>query len=755
MPQGDAANTLPQRARALLEQQLQACRAFLEPRLAGAVRDSENNLFDSARKSRNNAEQEQSLAAANEIERLRDSIPARILELLAARIEHFGSPVARPAPQQHDAGLALLADQSQDENIVLDDLASRAESRATLPLFELGHRYAVLGGRPVFASREQPFAPAALCACIRAASDEVDLSQVARGALYRAIDKRILTAAAQLYDTLNAALREAGILANLRSFAPPRKSAARKARSYTPPAQEQEPETGDQDAATGEAPSSTTGGEPEGEEVYSALMQLLRLRRPQAPAPGMVPGRRHIPAQTELNDVLGRLQQEAATVQAPDGTLQPRNMQQLRRKMLQQLRSARDDGSVPDFSPEQTDSIELMGMLFDRLSEDIASHSGNYLLSELQAPLLRVAMTDQGFFTQPGHAARSWLEKVAEASARWASDTDPEDGDPALIERIHNMNRIINRDFDGDVSIFAGMAHDLQKQLDQLAHRANVAERRAVEAARGRERLEIARTRAETLVREHISIDGLPSLTRALLLHAWTDVLALTMLRHGEDSDDFRHDLKIAEALARGATVKAEPDADDASAAAEVDALQEEITQSLHQVGMEPKEADLLAREAMGLPTDDPEADEDDALTRTELALKLKQRKPIGVEQIDQISETAIAADGNEQAYTATVERIKQLAFGTWFEFDDPEFEGPVRRKMAWFSTQTGRCLFVNRRGVRTHDTSIDHLAQSMLAGNARVVVEDQRSFIDRAMARILKTLKRFNPATTTAGQPA
>lgn len=753
---------LPPRALNALEEQLAACDEFLRPLLPEVMAEAEKALFRRANQSRNNTEQEQCLASMREVQKRRSMIVRQVLALLPERLRTFGERLDKPAHHGLQSGLELLAEQSQDQSIILDDIAARAEARATMPLFELGHRYAVLAASPIMESDRQPFGPVALCDCIRQIVTELDIAPEHQIEIYRAFDKKVLQQIVRLCDALNAKLVARGILPHLRTFAPRRQNEGNQSRrDYQDPdsadgAQEEESaETAARGPAGGDAagdyrgpqaaPMADAGDTPQDAEMYQALSELLSLRRRQM-GPVPVSGKRRTPSQGDLNQVLGNLQQKPSTMLSPEGKLQPRSMQNLRRDMLAQLRRTSADGSAPHFSPQQLDVMELMTMLFDRLSEDIHSTPGNYLLSELQAPLLRVAMDDQSFFTNRHHPARGWLDKVAEASARWGSDQGEDDGDPALIERIHGMNRAINRDFDGDPAVFEGMSSDLQKQLDQLEHKAKVTERRYVEASRGRERLELARQRAGELVAERIAAGNMPSLTRNLLQHAWTDVLALSLLRQGEDGDDFKRNLRIADVLGK-----------DGSAAVDIapETLRSEIERGLTQVGMAPKEADLLAREASGLQSENPDEISDDQLTRTELAMKLKQRKPVGAEQIDEEQDAARPVPEPDDEHAAMVARIKQMAFGTWFEFDDPERETPVRRKMAWFSTKTGRCLFVNRRGVRTHDTTIDHLAQSMIAGTARLPPPDEGSFIDRAWKAILRNLKKMTGGQESQEQPA
>lgn len=732
---------LPPRVLVALDGQLAICRKFLQLRLDEAIVGASKALFERSNQLLDHGEQERCLDALVVVKRHRGAITKRVLDMLPARVEHFGGAVEKSWHQPARTGLSLLEQQSQDETLILADLAARTEARATFPLFELGHRYAVLAALPMLESAAQPFSPTFLCDCLQQAIADIDLLPEFRAYIYQAFDRKVLQSAFALYDELNTQLCESGILPHLRVFAPRHRAAAAthdykdagdtdgKAAKGMPPA-----DTAHAGESSDTRVASTAMAELDArsDETYASLLRFLDLRRHQSESL-TPPGEGEIPSPQDLNRVLAKLQRRTMPAPSSEQDARPPDMRQLRDEMLAQLRQSNPDSVAPRFDAGQANTIELMTLLFDRLIEDIRSTPGSYFLSELQATLLRAAMDDKAFFTDRQHAARKWLETVVEASAQWIPDYDRGSDNPVLVERIHTMNRAINRDFDGDVSIFDDMTGGLRKQLDQLAHRAAVTERHYVEAFRGRERLELARKRAEALIAERIENGSSTDLTRTLLQHAWTDVLVLSLLKHGEDSEDFRRKLHVADMLG-----KSDPDEHVENAGR----LREQIEQGLSQVGMEPREADLLARDATGAVGDNAQIAEDDKSTRAELALKLKQREPVGGEQIGRAVDAPIVSAGSE--HDKTMAQIKKMAFGTWFEFDDPEYDKPIRRKMVWYSKQTGRCLFVNRRGVRTHDTTVDHLAQSMQAGNARVVVVEEGSFIDRALEHILASLRKF-----------
>ncbi|MBD4030091.1 DUF1631 family protein, partial [Xanthomonas citri pv. citri] len=66
-----------------------------------------------------------------------------------------------------------------------------------------------------------------------------------------------------------------------------------------------------------------------------------------------------------------------------------------------------------------------------------------------------------------------------------------------------------------------------------------LAERRHVDAARGKERLESAKQQAEARIEQLCEQSVPPRFVQALLRQAWSDVLTLTLLRQGEQSPEW------------------------------------------------------------------------------------------------------------------------------------------------------------------------------------------------------------------------
>jgi hypothetical protein len=97
------------------------------------------------------------------------------------------------------------------------------------------------------------------------------------------------------------------------------------------------------------------------------------------------------------------------------------------------------------------------------------------------------------------------------------------------------------------------------------------------------------------------------------------------------------------------------------------------------------------------------------------------------------------------------VQRVRALKVGTWVEFE-ADSERPERAKLSWISPISGKYLFVNRRGLKVADKTLDQLAGEL--GSGKTVVLEELPLFDRALDAIVARLresqgdKASSPAT-------
>jgi len=208
-----------------------------------------------------------------------------------------------------------------------------------------------------------------------------------------------------------------------------------------------------------------------------------------------------VPSADAIQSVLAKLQSKPV-IHAGDAATH--STTQLKQDLLDQLRQFAPSGQKPQLKSEDADTIDLVGMLFDQIAQE-APAKGNTqsMLTQLRVPLMRVALSDKGFFAQRSHPARELLNAVTEAGIHWIDDAESEP-DPALLHKLHTVVERLNNEFDGDLSLIEHMLGDLSQHMHKLARSAAVAERRLVDASKGREKLALARETASNAIAARI-----------------------------------------------------------------------------------------------------------------------------------------------------------------------------------------------------------------------------------------------------------
>lgn len=463
-------------------------------------------------------------------------------------------------------------------------------------------------------------------------------------------------------------------------------------------------------------PSAAVANE---QAAYHDLQQLLSRRRAEAERNNPIPPSQR-PERTivtrDLLQTLGRMDAEPMS----GGAAQ--NIEDIKQSLLAQARQ--QHGKPVALAPSDSDTFDLVGLLYNHLQREIRDDApAAALVKRMQLTLLRVALQDRAFFVRPNHPARQLLSTVSETAAKWLAE---DDFDPQLLAPLQQAVTHAVKNYEGNLEVFEQSNKQLQAHIDTQVRRAETLEKRHVEAARGKEKLEAAKLRAEQVLTEIVGEAPLPRFTRALLNQAWADVLTLTFLRHGEGSEEWTRQLDATRQIVAACTHR-DPNA-------EHPALKAHVETALKQVGYHEDEAEVIAKR---LSTN--VRDEEDGESRTELTMKLKARVRLGEDSQKARKPDLPSRSPHEQE---CYEQLRLLPFGTWMEFVTNQQGDVVRRRMSWFSPVTDNALFVNQRGQRIGEHSLDSLARMMAKDQVRIVTVQRAGLVDRAWNAAMSALR-------------
>ncbi|MBU2885351.1 DUF1631 domain-containing protein [Gilvimarinus agarilyticus] len=710
---------------------------------------------------RSNKEQ---LALSEIIKRLRSTGPSVERGLIDFCRQNFDDFTAQqlktPTGQERfsaHAGLSLVENAELEETIAITSICHRADSQFAETLWALHQRLALLNDGKKLDERSNPASPIQFCEAFRKSIAEYKLETRVKVIGYKHFESSFVKLLGGLYQELNNRLAEAGVLPNLRFTAGPAQGEGRPAagpesgsslasEEAQPPqrrATDREPEP--RRRATDQAPQASEKGP---EEYQQGLVSAIRLLQTHlggaltsmpagsgfgAAAPSSGAGQAPPVVQDGATgavsaQVMGVVQQaqaqQVAQVQsfmnAPMGQVQPLAVNSVSSELADAL--AKTDSDADDMH-----TIELVGLLFEYiLSEDQLPDSVKALLSYLHTPVLKLAFIDTEFFENVDHPARLLLNQMAEAGARWVGNDDTDQYD--MYEKIKTVVFNVLKNFGNDAKVFAEALIEFSGYTRNISRRQDLMEKRALEKARGEEKLR----EAKILVNDEVSklIDGkdLPSPVLLLMLLPWSDYLSFVILRYGTESENFTNALRVARDLIWSVEPKL-LETDKVKQLEIQDGLMKTVQSGFETIGYEQDKARKLIDAIRSL---------------QKLALKSQKAEPAPKPMRDKLESMAAEKAGRiepaqgvaTEEESQLVEKLKLIEFGTWLEDDDGK-----RMKVAWYNHKTNHYMLVDQQGKKVSMTSALQMARAMIAGKLRVIAGSAKPFFERALENIYHSL--------------
>ncbi len=174
-------------------------------------------------------------------------------------------------------------------------------------------------------------------------------------------------------------------------------------------------------------------------------------------------------------------------------------------------------------------TIEIVGMLFEHVLHDNQVPAEiKAVLSRLQIPVLKVALTDADFFASGSHPARRLIDRLASTAVGWEPYGDENLRYKSEVERV--VQQVLER-FDKDLGTFEQLLGEFEAFLGEMPTReADPLERarRALEDAEKREVLVINTTIQVRRAFEHVELE--PFL-REFLVGPWVQALVSATMR--------------------------------------------------------------------------------------------------------------------------------------------------------------------------------------------------------------------------------
>ncbi|TNB92047.1 DUF1631 domain-containing protein [Pseudomonas jessenii] len=675
--------------------------------------NADDTLFEMADRARNDVEQNIFFEAMRDLRLKRKNIERGFLEQF---FEAFVALIQYEVVQPTLSGTLIFEDSAprtddMERSVAVETMVGRVLKRDGFALDQLTARLNVLLGKD-FDNQHNPLGPAMLCEFFLQAGRNLGVEIKVKLILLKLFERYVLADTEQLYAEANQLLVATGVLPELKP-APARRAIERAAASISS-------EESDEPAPADEGV----------QEVFAALQELLLHVRGSV-APTLEPSAAAQPISTrDLLRLLSHLQQYVPALAAQDDfDLRNQLEQLLTRVSVRSGKSRIVDGADEDV-------INLIAMVFDCILEDRnLPDSLKALIARLQIPMLKVAVLDKSFFSRSSHPARRLLNEIADAAMGWG-DCNGEARD-SLYLRIEQVVQRLLSDFVDDPAIFSELLADFLAFTSDERRRSELLEQRLRDAEEGRAKTELARQRVEHVLNQALLGKVLPPSVVTFVRDAWSKVLLLTCLKHGDHCAEWQADVQTMEQLIWSVQRHDEVDAD-LQLLVLVPGLLKSLRDGLSSSAFDPfatseffSELEALHVRVLEPLTEQPPAD---APALVEVSQHITLRSA---------DEGAIGVNASGLAHDDPgLRQLEQLRLGSWVAFQEDD-EHSLRCKLAAIIEATGKYVFVDRTGMKVLERSRVELALEFRRGAVRAL--DDTLLFDRALESVLGNLRRLN----------
>ncbi|MCP1516325.1 hypothetical protein J2Y74_000635 [Pseudomonas migulae] len=683
--------------------------------------NADDTLFEMADRARNDVEQNIFFEAMRDLRLKRKNIERAFLEQFFEAFVGLAGSIQTVLPQA--LTLDIQAQQSGDElerRVAVEAMVNKVLSRDGFALDQLTARLSTLLGKKLVTTHN-PLGPAMLCEYFMQAGRNLGVEIKVKLIILKLFERYVLSDADQLYTEANQILIATGILPDLKP-APNRRAIDRAQASVR--------------AEPDEAGNRWDGTpiDDSVQEVFAALQELLLHVRGSV-APTLETSAQTQPISTrDLLRLLSHLQQYVPAPAVQDDFDLRNQLEQLLTRVSVKSGKSRVVGVADE------DVINLIAMLFECILDDRnLPDSLKALIGRLQIPMLKVAVIDKSFFSRSSHPARRLLNEIAAAALGWGECDDHERD--SLYLRIEQVVQRLLNDFVDDPAIFSELLADFLAFTSDERRRSDLLEQRTRDAEEGRAKTELARQRVELALNQALLGKVLPQRVVAFVQDAWSQVLLLTCLKHGDQSAEWHADVQTMEQLIW--SVQRHDDADASlRLLALVPGLLKSLRDGLSSSAFDPFATGEFFSELEGLHVQLFErADQTPAATRpADAPLMVEVREEIVLLTADEgpVETASVRLPADDPGLL----QVDQLHAGCWVEFQEDE-ENTLRCKLAAIIEATGKYIFVNRTGMKVLERSRTGLALDFRRGAVRTL--DDTLLFDRALESVVGNLRRLN----------
>jgi diguanylate cyclase (GGDEF)-like protein len=672
----------------------QALEAQLSPVLADFFAHVSSVLLDAAAHAGTNAEQATYFEAMSLLKAHRREIEQRFSHHVLQQAETFEIPPSEPCDTSDGGQLGLVDSGTFEDWLNVNEEIARLENQHLPELQRMEQRFTWLAHREVN-RRNNPYGPCVIEHAFRSALSDLQLDNAPKRLIYRVFGRVLDPRLGDLYQRLDEITGRLvpGTLES--SIASRRLPAADSGPAREAPAE----------VAPPRRPKCEPDVRPTPYAAAGALLQLCAQSHPSLSA-GLQPDSR---ATASVIQALRRLQARMAA-QRVDYV----QTSSIEAELAQDLASA--PAPLP-LGEVERQTIETLGALMDSvLAQDWIPVGIRPFFQDLQIPLLEAALADSSLIHGESHPARdvvNLMERLAlAANARGELENSP------LRQALEELTARIAREAVDHPGVFQEAKAQLEKLTAPLLKARARQLARLQETCEAKGRLEAARNAVGEAINARIAGRLVPSVVLQLLDAGWRQLLVLTALREGAESQSWLSLLAVLDRLllwlAPENTGKVIP-------ALEAHRLIGSVDEALSRVCPEP-----LVRNRISL----------------ELTAVLLGKRGTGERRPAEL--VPVPSGTSQDGTPAGLEEsppLPALRVGDWLEFA-PGLGVRTPLRLGWVGDRPSRYVFTDYQGHKELELSGRQLAQYLRDGQASIGEDRELPLLERAASHLVQSMQ-------------
>ncbi|MBY6033812.1 DUF1631 family protein [Marinobacter daepoensis] len=623
----------------------------------------------------------------------------------------------KPEPKGAPGSVLSVVDKNEFEDwLAIRVMVTRADTLYRGDLLQLKLRLDKLG----IANRtghHNPLGPALVCEAFHTAMAQFKVSRDVEKVCLKTFEETVIKQLEPLYRELNNILIRHGVLPDLdlsrylSEQAPPKKASPAKPAIRTPGPERQATAPA---AASAAPPVRATKHRAAGEfrgyaraaqTAFATVRNLLNTLQTSRLGPGDVEAEpfqanaRPL-SQGELHRELQELQLRAAASDDADAPLRERVVDKIRETGGTRLNS------------EQQQTLDVVDRFFRSVVESPKlSDYAQSRMRQLEVPVLKVVMRDSSFFEDQGSPVRGVMDRLAQLGQKGGRLN------PVVQRRVDELVHRIATEFEQDTGVFEQTVGELDTLIDRqnLVYRRNV--ERVTAAAEGAQKVAESKKAVASALDGKLAGQKVPKALVSLLDGGWRDLLSLTWIRQGADSQLWQDYLAVIDSLM---------------------AFSENPDRSINLPELLRLIQDGLASISSNhMPS---------SQIRDELKQFLVRRPDTAPEMVDMPASSPVRPDKRvlsereQRSLQRWINQAQQLRTGDWLR-DQTKADDPQYIRLVWIARGFSRFVFVNHQGMRVVELELENLARQMRKG---VIVADSqydRPLVDESIDRMVRNV--------------